>query len=548
MEKDFKEGYARRLSPEEMKTEPPLYYLPHFGVPKDRHDESKGLRVVYDGSAKYKGKSINMAVRPGPTLLNSLADVVTRFRNGAIAWAADIKAMFSRLRLRTSDQKFHGFIWTERDGSTSTCMRTRVTFGISCSPVTAIRATWKAADGAPPSGVDVAKAIREHVYVDDYLDSADDPNRAIRIAMAVAAALKAADFHLVGWVSNSPELLAALNVQAGPPKEGGPPGDVLLGDYEGSEPLLGMTWRPSTDTFGFKVNDHGPIEFTRLGVLSLVASQFDPLGAAATHIVKGKIKCRIHNVQGLDWTDPLDQEEREWWQQYFHVQQQLRAIEFPRCLFPEASRLIETELHTFCDASEEAISAVVYLRLLYDDSRVLVRFVKGVTKLVSLKTVSTNKNELNAALLGARLAKEIAKALGLPITRRYFWTDSSTVRNWVRATAAFYQTYVSVRIGEIQTLTEAHEWRFVPGKLNPADAATRSDLEEEAIPAVWLNSTFLALPKDDWPVDLPWMKVSDEMRNVHAHSIIAKAAPFDWSQMVLTAKDIPALVQLDETY
>jgi hypothetical protein len=34
----------------------------------------------------------------------SLAAVITRFREGEIAWASDIEAMFSRFRLSTEDR------------------------------------------------------------------------------------------------------------------------------------------------------------------------------------------------------------------------------------------------------------------------------------------------------------------------------------------------------------------------------------------------------------------------------------------------------------
>jgi hypothetical protein len=53
--------------------------------------------------------------------------------------------------------------------------------------------------------------------------------------------------------------------------------------------------------------------------------------------------------------------------------------------------------------------------------------------------------------------------------------------------SAKYKVYVSHLIGEIQTLTEANEWRFVPGKLNPVVAATRSQLEAKVVPYGWLE-------------------------------------------------------------
>ena len=109
-------------------------------------------------------------------------------------------------------------------------------------------------------------------------------------------------------------------------------------------------------------------------------------------------------------------------------------IEVPRCLFPSAGEIVCLELHTFCDTSEEAYAAVTYSRAVYRDGAVVVRNVKVVTKLTPLKTLSIPKLELNAAVLGARLARLVETAITRAITSRYFWTERSTVRNWMRPT------------------------------------------------------------------------------------------------------------------
>lgn len=168
------------------------------------------------------------------------------------------------------------------------------------------------------------------------------------------------------------------------------------------------------------------------------------------------------------------------------------------------TQIVRKELHTFGDASEEAYSAVTYVRLVYGDGSIVVRQIKAGTKLAPKKTLSVPKLELNAVLLGSRQAQFVQSSLTRKLDHRYFWTDSSTVWNWIRATAAFYQTFVSHRVGEIQVLTEPSEWRFVPGRLNPADGATRSELECEAIRPDWLEGpSFLHGPEDQWPPDLP---------------------------------------------
>ena len=72
---------------------------------------------------------------------------------------------------------------------------------------------------------------------------------------------------------------------------------------------------------------------------------------------------------------------------------------------------------------------MTYSRAVYRDGAILVRNVKAVTKLAPLKTLSIPKLELNAAVLRARLARFVETAIMRAITSRYFWTDSSTVRN-----------------------------------------------------------------------------------------------------------------------
>ncbi len=172
------------------------------------------------------------------------------------------------------------------------------------------------------------------------------------------------------------------------------------------------------------------------------------------------------------------------------------------------------------DASDEVCAASCYTREVYQDGRVLVRHVKTVTKLAPLKTVSVCKLELNAGLLGARLAQFVQMALKRKLDNRCFLTDSSSVRNWVRVESSHYQVYVSHRIGEIQTLNKPLEWRFIPGRefVSPADAATRSKLEEDKIPSWWLDGpAFLYEEEPAWPEDLPWMAAKEELRVVHVH-------------------------------
>ena len=541
MDKNFKEGYARRVPPEEVAEKPTKYLLPHFGVPKVAGRPE--LRLVFDAAAKSGGKCLNDFITCGPALQNPLPAVVIGFREGDIGWSADIGAMFSRVRLKEIDRSYHRFLWPEKDGSTSICEMTRVTFGVSCSPYVAISTTWRAADDAGPAMKEASDGIRSDIYVDDYLASAGMIEDAIRKATGVKKVLADGDFHLGHWVSNSKELLAAVQ----PVAERGAADETMPFSLSYDPGLiLGIVWNPSTDKLGFRVKPT-TVNYTRVGLLAQVAGLFDPLGTAAPMTIKAKINLRELGVKGLQWDDPVVGEEKAWWELYFQKIERLKEVEVDRCLFPKAEEIVLTELHTFADASEEACSASCYTRVVYQDGQVLVRHVKTVTKLAHLKTVSVCKLELNAGLMGARLAKFVQTALKRKIDGRFFWTDSSTVRNWVRAVSSHYQVYVSHRIGEIQTLTEPDEWRFIPGRLNPADAATRSQLEE--IPSWWLDGpAFLYEEESVWPTDLPWMAAKEELRSAHVHFNLTAAEQSrakELRDVRISAQELPALIRLE---
>lgn len=220
--------------------------------------------------------------------------------------------------------------------------------------------------------------------------------------------------------------------------------------------MLGMSWKPTRDVLGFRtesVDGTDEVIYTRIGLVSKTASIFDPIGLAAQVTVKAKIRLRELGYRGLKWHDAVAGTDREWWETWVAGLKQLSKLEVPRCLFPRSKHMVSVHLHTFGDASKEAYSAVTYTRTLYSNGEVVVRLVKAATKLAQTKTLSIPKLELLAALMAARQSLFVQQSLGQCISAVFLWTDSSTVRNWVRATASSYQVFVSHQIGEIQTLT-----------------------------------------------------------------------------------------------
>ena len=215
-----------------------------------------------------------------------------------------------------------------------------------------------------------------------------------------------------------------------------------------------------------------------------VTGVFVPLSTTSPIIIKAKIRLRKLGQDGLQWTDVVGGEDRNWWLLWFKQLRRLNDVAMPRRLFPDRSNLEASALHTFWDASEKAYATVIYVWSLFSNGQVVVRQVKATNKLAPKKTISVPKLELNAALLCAKITKAMQTALLSHFRRRQFWTDSN-VRNWIRAAASDYQVFVSNGVGELQTITEADEWRFLPGRLNPVDAATQSTLDGDIFSEIW---------------------------------------------------------------
>lgn len=105
-------------------------------------------------------------------------------------------------------------------------------------------------------------------------------------------------------------------------------------------------------------------------------------------------------------------------------------------------------------------------------------------------------------MLGTRLAKTIGDAHSLPITKRYFWTDSQTVLAWIRSDSRSYRQFVAFRIGEILNKPEVAEWHYVPSKYNVADDATKwKKLLSFKPESRWFTGPeFLLQNTGNWPV------------------------------------------------
>lgn len=185
----------------------------------------------------------------------------------------------------------------------------------------------------------------------------------------------------------------------------------------------------------------------------------------------------------LEWDELCPWELIHKSQEWFGELEELPTIKIPRCLrFGQEEVLLSETLHTFVDASQDAYGAVVYSRVIYKSGLVSSRL-PAAKSVAPLAATSIPRLELMAAILGLRLTESISKVYSWALGQAGFWSDSMNVLWWIKGRSQRYKPFVANRVGEIQSLTDPKQWRFVPTKENPANFTTRgmrvSDMARE---------------------------------------------------------------------
>ena len=75
-----------------------MWYIPHHGV--YHPNKPRKIRVIFDCSSQFAVKSLNQELLVGPDpSTNSIVGVLTRFRQGQVAYMADIESIYYQVRV-----------------------------------------------------------------------------------------------------------------------------------------------------------------------------------------------------------------------------------------------------------------------------------------------------------------------------------------------------------------------------------------------------------------------------------------------------------------
>lgn len=489
-------------------------YLPHHAVIK-RSSSTTQLRIVFDASRKTtNGNSLNDILFPGPILHNDLPSVITNWRFHSIAFTADLQQMFRQILVHQDDAQFQRIVW--RNNPTEPLKEyvlKTVTFGTTSAPYLAIRTVQQLAHDLQEKYPAAFQFIINSIYVDDIFGGADNVQQALGIQKQMVELFHEGKFHLRKWTSNNEQILQAV------PEEDREIQLPLSLNLDKSVKTLGIFWQPNVDEFRFQINFDLPSNepTTKRIVLSTIARLFDPLGFITPVILPAKLLLRDLWNENLDWDDTVSEEFAAKWFEFLKNIEQLPTLKIPRWV-STSSKSTKLELHGFCDASQNAYAASIYLRSTDICGKVHCHLLTSKSRIAPIKSTTTiPRLELMGALLLVELFDKTIKNWKNSLKPTMFaWTDSEIVIHWLSGDTNRWDIFVANRVVKIREIMPTDNWRHIATHLNPADYATRGLTVEEIKHSVqwWNGPEFLATDFD--AISQPAIKNKENVNcNVH---------------------------------
>ena len=354
-----KMNFCRKLSEDKVKNyKGPVHYIPHHAVIRPEK-KSTPVRIVFNSSSVFQGHKLNDYWMKGPDLLNNLFGVVLCFGEREVALVGDISIYPNEISMFTVS-------YGETSRKPDVYVKTVLTFGDKPAPAmaqTAPRKTGEGTEGNKITHPKAAKVITKNAYMDDICDSVDTVIEAKQQTEDIDTVLEKGGFKVKGWISNKPLRSPSQNEKREMAK-------MFQGSVE--ENVLGITWNNQSDTLSFKVNfelisriieaeqRQPKIKLTKRLLLSQIAPIYDPVGFAATFVIRAKIGMPVLWQTGVDWDEQPPPVIHYKWIKLFKEIKEISKITFQRslcCAYSQMPHKMPLELvHT--SAREQMVTSI----------------------------------------------------------------------------------------------------------------------------------------------------------------------------------------------
>ena len=468
------------------------HYLAHHPVIRQDKETTK-VRLVYDASAKDgSGVSLNQCLYPGPCLLKTVSEIVTRFRLNPIALTSDIEKAFLMIAIDPSDRDVLHFLWVEDAQALEPKVVTyyfgRVVFGITCSPFLPNATLKRHIEGFKQECPEVCDKLMNSLYVDDVNSGGHSVEEVMQLYKISKEMMADGGFRLRKWHSNSEDVMSrikhmeAVNAES---KEIDKPlseedqsfAKATLQQserhHENEESkVLGLNWDSKRDMIVFKFSELAQLASellpTKRNVLKIVAKIFDPQGLITPVTAQLKVFLQKLFKENLAWDETWPNKFREEWSGLVSKLNEVEEIAVPRYYFgPFDEKPAEVELFGFCDSSESAYAASVYAKVTIN-GKSRVSLVTSKSRVTPLSKTTIPRLELLSCLILARLMESVKETLSPLVNAKIVkcWTDSITALHWIRGEQKEWKLFVEIRVQEIRKKVAPYIWAHCPGKEN----------------------------------------------------------------------------------
>ncbi|XP_048511951.1 uncharacterized protein LOC125501095 [Athalia rosae] len=369
------------------------------------------IRVVFYGSSKTtSGYPLNELLHVGPKTQNDTFDVLLYVRRHRLIFTTDVEKLFRQILVHPDDRKFQRILWIDDHSQTQEFELSTVTYGTTSAPYLSGHTLRQLLLDEGHDFLLAAEPFEKGSYVDDISGGADDLDPLNTIANQVEEMYLRGCFPLAKWNSNHPDFFK-LNLPHQP------------------------AWQCAPDLLKFTGQYTQRAAITKRTILSETAQLFDPLGLISPVIVRAKILMQDLWQEKVGWDDILTPPIIQRWTSFRDELSQLSQLVIPRWLNLRADSS-KVGVHGFSDASQVAMAAAIYLEV------------------TTLNGSSTSTLQLQH----------------VPVS---LWTDSAVTLAWINSDPMRCKEFVKDRVQEIQQTSPNAIWRFVSGKQNPADCASR---------------------------------------------------------------------------
>ena len=516
-------------------------FIPHHFVLKAESTTTK-FRVVFDASAKTSsGSALNDNLHVSPTLQDNIVDIILRFRIHPIAFTADIAKMYRQIDVCNEDRIYQHILWRESpEDEIKQYQLNTVTYGTASAPYLAVKCLRVLAAESHLSYPLASSITHDSFFVDDVMHSLPEINIAIQAHDELCKMTSGGGFKLRKWVTNDRELLNHIPETLREKEV-----NIEVSSHS-SVKALGIWWNTKDDFFYFqsKPNDERRTVQSKRDILSEVSKLYDPIGWVSPVIIKSKILMQELWKSNVTWDEPVQHSFIQQWEDINSDLSNLPKLKISRCMIPQATKQID--LHGFCDASERAYAAVIYLVASYQDSK-KISLVTSKTRVAPVKCQSLPRLELCGAVLLVDLLQSVNKALKLSINSYHCWTDSTIVLAWIQSPPSRWKTFVANRVSEIQQADIPINWHHVAGTENPADCASRgisvSELSEFSL---WWNGPHWLQSSQIDDVPKPSIQSSQEVliEEKACSKIQCHAVNTDSNQIISNYSNLTHLVRI----